>query len=258
MSNENQLKINNLSVSYPGNKVLEKLSFSVNGLCAVVGQNGCGKTTLLKAVSQLIVSSGEITFENTDIKTLSLKERSRLISYIPQKTGVAEDMSVLDVVLSAFNSRLSMFENPGSSQVQTAKNALKLVGMQDFDERNYSTFSAGQQQLCIIARTVAEDTKLWLLDEPDSALDITNRYSTMNLLSNIAKEKGVTGLVTLHDPMLALYSCEKVIVISDGGCAGIIDTKTDSQTCIENILNKAFKGVKVVKALDRYAIFPCC
>lgn len=258
MSNENQLKINNLSVSYGNNKVLENLSFSVRGLCAVVGQNGCGKTTLLKAVSQLIDFSGEIIFENEDIKTLSLKEKSRLISYIPQKTGVSEDMSVLDVVLSAFNSRLSMFENPSSSQIQKAENALKFVGLENFGKRNYSTLSAGQQQLCIIARTVAEDTKLWLLDEPDSALDIVNRYSTMKLLSGIAKEKGITGLVTLHDPMLALYSCEKVIVISQGKCAGIIDTKTDTQSEIENVLSKAFNGVKVVKALDRYAVFPCC
>lgn len=258
MSNENQLKINNLSVSYGNNKVLENLSFSVGGLCAVVGQNGCGKTTLLKAVSQLIDSSGCITFENDDIRALSLKEKSRLISYIPQKTGVSEDMSVLDVVLSAFNSRLSMFENPSSSQIQKAENALNFVGLENFGKRNYSTLSAGQQQLCIIARTVAEDTKLWLLDEPDSALDIVNRYSTMKLLSGIAKEKGVTGLVTLHDPMLALYCCEKVIAISEGKCAGIIDTKTDSQAEIEKVLSKAFCGVKVVKALDRYAIFPCC
>lgn len=258
MSNENQLKINNLSVSYGNNNVLQNLSFSVDGLCAVVGQNGCGKTTLLKAVSQLIDSSGEITFENDDIRTLSLKEKSRLISYIPQKTGVSEDMSVLDVVLSAFNSRLSMFENPSSSQIQKAENALKFVGLENFGKRNYYTLSAGQQQLCIIARTVAEDTKLWLLDEPDSALDIVNRYSTMKLLLGIAKEKGVTGLVTLHDPMLALYCCEKVIVISEGKCAGIIDTKTDSQAEIEKVLSKAFCGVKVVKALDRYAIFPCC
>lgn len=258
MSNENQLKINNLSVSYGNNKVLENLSFSGRGLCAVVGQNGCGKTTLLKAVSQLIDFSGEIIFENEDIKTLSLKEKSRLISYIPQKTGVSEDMSVLDVVLSAFNSRLSVFENPSSSQIQKAENALKFVGLENFGKRNYSTLSAGQQQLCIIARTVAEDTKLWLLDEPDSALDIVNRYSTMKLLSGIAKEKGITGLVTLHDPMLALYSCEKVIVISQGKCAGIIDTKTDTQSEIENVLSKAFNGVKVVKALDRYAVFPCC
>lgn len=258
MSNENQLKINNLSVSYGNNNVLQNLSFSVDGLCAVVGQNGCGKTTLLKAVSQLIDSSGEITFENDDIRTLSLKEKSRLISYIPQKTGVSEDMSVLDVVLSAFNSRLSMFENPSSSQIQKAENALNFVGLENFGKRNYSTLSAGQQQLCIIARTVAEDTKLWLLDEPDSALDIVNRYSTMNLLSDIAKEKGVTGLVTLHDPMLALYCCEKVIVISEGKCAGIIDTKTDSQAEIEKVMSKAFCGVKVVKALDRYVIFPCC
>lgn len=209
MSNENKLKINNLSVLYGNNKVLDNLSFSIKGLCAVVGQNGCGKTTLLKAVSQLIESSGEIAFENDDIRTLSLKEKSRLISYIPQKTGVSEDMSVLDVVLSAFNSKLSMFENPSSSQIQKAENALEFVGLKNFGKRNYSTLSAGQQQLCIIARTVAEDTKLWLLDEPDSALDIVNRYSTMNLLSGIAKEKGVTGLVTLHDLCLLFILVKK-------------------------------------------------
>lgn len=258
MSKENELRINNLSVSYGNSKVLKNLSFAVDGLCAVVGQNGCGKTTLLKAVSQLIGSSGDITFGNADLKTLSLKEKSKLISYIPQKTGVSEDMSVLDVVLSAFNSRLSIFENPNAAQIQTAKDALKFVGLENFENRNYSTLSAGQQQLCIIARTVAEDTGLWLLDEPDSALDIVNRYSVMSFLSDIAKEKGITGLVTLHDPMLALYICKKVVVISEGKCAGIIDTKADSRDKIENVLSKAFNGVKVVKALDRYAIFPCC
>lgn len=258
MSNENELRINNLSVSYGNSKVLKNLSFAVGGLCAVIGQNGCGKTTLLKAVSQLVDSSGSITFENADVKKLSLKEKAKLISYIPQKTGVSEDMSVLDVVLSAFNSRLSMFENPNAAQIQKAKDALNFVGLANFENRNYSTLSAGQQQLCIIARTVAEDTKLWLLDEPDSALDIVNRYSTMSLLSGIAKEKGITGLVTLHDPMLALYICKKVVVISEGKCAGIIDTKSDSRDKIENVLSKAFNGVKVVKALDRYAVFPCC
>lgn len=252
-----ELKVNNLSVSYGENKVLGGLLFSVKGgLSAVIGKNGCGKTTLLKAVACLIKSTGDITLGETDVVSLSLRQRARLISYIPQKTGVSEEMSVEDVVASAFNARLSVFDNPSSKQRQRANNALKTVGLGDIGQRNYSSLSAGQQQLCILARTIVEDTRLWLLDEPDSALDITNRYSVMKLLSKTAEEKGVTGLVSLHDPNLALEYCETIIAIADGKCAGIINTRKDSREHIEKVLQNAYGDVRLLDADGRFAVFP--
>lgn len=251
-----ELKIKNLSVSYDKNEVLRGLSFDASGLCAVIGKNGCGKTTLLKAVACLIKSGGSIELDNTDIKTLSLRQRARIISYIPQKTGVSDDMSALDVVASGYNARLSVFDNPSSEQLKKAEMAMKLVGLNNIGLRNYSSLSAGQQQLCILARTVVEDTELWLLDEPDSALDITNRYSVMALLAETAKEKGVTGLVSLHDPTLALEFCETVIAVENGRCAGIINTAKDSFEHIESVLRKAYGDVCLINANGRNAVFP--
>uniref|UniRef100_UPI00402973F2 ABC transporter ATP-binding protein n=1 Tax=Eubacterium sp. TaxID=142586 RepID=UPI00402973F2 len=255
-SQAKELKVNNLSVSYDKNEVLKGLSFTASGLCAVIGKNGCGKTTLLKAVACLLKSSGNIELGDTAIKSSSLRQRARIISYIPQKTGVSDDMSVLDVVASGYNARLSVFENPSSKQLEKAKAALELVGLNNIWQRNYSSLSAGQQQLCILARTVVEDTQLWLLDEPDSALDITNRYSVMSLLAETAKEKGITGIVSLHDPTLALEFCDTVIAVENGRCAGIINTSKDGIEHIEKVLKKAYGDVCLVNANGRYAVFP--
>ena len=115
---------------------------------------------------------------------------ARLVGYIPQRSGISIDISVLDVVLMGFNPRLGLLERPGRKMQDLAAQALEQVGLGGREQSNYLCLSEGQKQLCILARTLVSGSRLLLLDEPESALDFRYRHRMFNLLKAwVAQEK---------------------------------------------------------------------
>ena len=184
------VSIQDLSVSLGGHKILNHLSLSVENpghMIALLGPNGSGKTTLLRAICGELSHSGHVLLNGQDLTALSPKALAGLVSYIPQQSGISISMSALDVVLMGFYSRLKLFEQPSAKMREAALQALVSVGMDDFANRDYLTLSGGEQQLVILARTLIEDTSLLLFDEPDSSLDLGNKYRMMGLIADIVQ-----------------------------------------------------------------------
>ena len=162
----------------------------------------------------ILPHQGACLLEDSPLEGLSPRKLARLCSYIPQRSGIAIDISALDVVLMGFNPHLGLLEHPGASMRQSAIQALELVGLVGRGEDNYLTLSEGQKQLCILARTLVSDSKLLLLDEPESALDFRFRHQMLSLLRNWVTSRNRSAVVSLHDPTLALNFCDKLLLLS--------------------------------------------
>lgn len=247
------LTVNEITAGYGKQPVIENISFQLeNGiLMGVIGANGSGKTTLLKALCGILPHRGTCMLEQTLLEELSARQIAKLVSYIPQRSGISIDISTLDVVLMGFNPRLGLLEHPTKKMKDAAIAALAQVGLAGKEGTNYLHLSEGQKQLCILARTLVSDSKLLLLDEPESALDFCFRHRMLSLLRSWVTSEKSSAIVTLHDPSLALNFCDKLLLLSDGGVLGVIEPKTDALDKMEQMLSMVYGPVSLQRCCNR-------
>ena len=244
---------NNISAGYGKQKILENISFHLEEgiLMGVIGANGSGKTTLLKALCGILPHQGTCLLGQTILEKQSPRQIAKYISYIPQRSGISIDISVLDVVLMGFNPQLGLLEHPTGSMQAAARQALEQVGLAEKADMNYLHLSEGQKQLCILARTLVAGSKLLLLDEPESALDFRYRHRILALLRHWVQKTQSSAIVTLHDPTLALNYCESLLLLAEGKVFGVIHPKTDSIETMEQMLSKIYGNISLQYVLTR-------
>ena len=258
------LCVQNLTVRYGAAAVLQGVSFSVpvsGQLIGLLGVNGSGKTTLLKAAAGLLPHTGQCLLDGVPLESLSTRRLAQTVSYIPQQSGISVSLSAREVVLMGFNPRLGVLQNPTAAMRAAADEALRTVGLADKAGQDYLTLSGGEKQLCILARTIAEDAPLLLLDEPDSALDLANRSRMTALLAQLVHTGGKTALVCLHDPALALDSCDILVVLQGGGVAAVLHPRTDPPAVLQAALAAVYGPVELLPVTDcrgrrRLALLP--
>ena len=245
--------VNKITAGYGKNNVIENISFDLEPgiLLGIIGANGSGKTTLLKALCGILPHGGSCTLGGTALESLGARQLARLVSYIPQRSGISIDISALDVVLMGFNPRLGLLERPTKAMKEAAMDALARVGLGGREEINYLHLSEGQKQLCILARTLVSDSALLLLDEPESALDFRFRYQMLALLHSWAAAGERSAVVTLHDPALALNYCDKLLLLSDGGLLEILAPGTDPLDKMEKALSMIYGPISLQRCHNR-------
>ena len=250
---KNGLLVRNMRVSYGRKEILRGVSFSAEKgeVIGIIGANGSGKTTLLKALSGILPSEGEVFFEGQELKKLSVREKARLAAYIPQRSGISLSVSVLDAVLMGFNARLPLLSKPSEKMIRKAEEALKEVGLSERASEDLQTLSEGQKQFCMTARTIVTESRLLFLDEPESALDFGARYRMMEITAKYVREKEGIALVTLHDPMLALSCCTRLICLKDGKVSGEIFPERESTEEIREKLEKLYGPLSVHRIRDK-------
>jgi len=195
---ETPLSIEQLTVAYQKKPVLREISFSIpeGKLIGIVGPNGAGKSTLIKAALGLIPKvTGEVT-----IYGKRYTEQRKLVGYVPQRESVDWDFptSALDVVMMGRYGHLGWFRRPGAKERQIAMECLEKVGMADFAGRQISQLSGGQQQRIFLARALAQDARLYFMDEPFVGVDAATEKAIITLLNEL-KKQGKTVLVVHHD-----------------------------------------------------------
>lgn len=248
-----QFCVNELTAGYSGKCVVKKVSFELESgrLMGILGANGSGKTTLIKSICGILPHEGLCSLGETVLEKLSARQIARQCSYIPQRSGIAIDISVMDVVMMGFNPRLGLLEHPGSAMQDKARDALKIVGLEGLETTNYMHLSEGQKQLCILARTLVSDSRLVLMDEPESALDFRHRYLTTGLISRWVKSGERFGIVALHDPMIALNYCDQLLLLKNGESRGVMHPAYDSVEEMENRLYEIYGPVSLVRCKDK-------
>ena len=217
------LSVQNLSFSYGERQVLSDISFTLEKgeFLSVLGPNGVGKSTLFKCILGLLNGySGKITSGGEELSSMSKRELSRRIAYIPQINRPAFGYTVLDMVLMGTTRQLSPFAQPHRAQVMQALAALERVGAAHLAERDFTHLSGGEQQLVLIARAIAQQAAILVMDEPTSALDYGNQLRVLNLVRELSKE-GYAVLLSTHNPQHALTFASRILALSGGRVAAL-------------------------------------
>ncbi|MFC6230071.1 metal ABC transporter ATP-binding protein [Paenibacillus allorhizosphaerae] len=198
MQSKSPLSVRGMTVAYQKKPVLTDITFDIpeGKLVGIVGPNGAGKSTLIKAALGLIPRvSGEVS-----IYGRPYREQRKLIGYVPQRESVDWDFptSALDVVMMGRYGHLGWFKRPGAAERKLAMDCLGKVGMADFADRQISQLSGGQQQRIFLARALAQDARLYFMDEPFVGVDAATEKAIITLLGEL-KNQGKTVLVVHHD-----------------------------------------------------------
>ncbi|HEY45032.1 MAG TPA: ABC transporter ATP-binding protein [Anaerolineae bacterium] len=207
------------TIGYGDDPVLREISFEVipQEVLGIVGPNGVGKSTLVKAASGILnPMNGKICIDGKEISRLSPPERARLIAVVPQATKLPEAFSARDVVLMGRTPYLGWLDREGESDHRIAHEAMERTNTSYFAHRKVGELSGGDQQRLLIARALAQTPSVLLLDEPTAHLDLKHQAEILNLVHSLAKEEGLTVLITLHDLNLVARYADRVALLSNG------------------------------------------
>ena len=195
------ITVDNLSVELDHVPVLRGVSCAVKaaGWLALIGPNGAGKTTLLRAVAGLLPHRGTIQVGHADLGTLRVRGRARLIAYVPQAPVLPPDMTVEEYVLLGRTPHLSYLGSLSRRDRDQAAEAAERLDVARFASRRLGRLSGGERQRVLLARALAQEPGVLLLDEPTSDLDIGHQQQVLELVDDLRRSRGVTVLSTLHD-----------------------------------------------------------
>lgn len=187
--------------------LFENLSFTLarGQTLALLGRNGRGKTTLLKCMAGLLTpSAGTVRCAGA-------------VGYVPQQFAAPFDYSVCDVVLMGRARHIGMFSSPSTEDRRHAEDAIGMVGLHHLADRAIGSLSGGERQLALIARALASEAEIVLLDEPASALDFRNQALMLALLHRLSRERSLTIVMTTHEPTHALEIADRAVLLHGGG-----------------------------------------
>jgi ABC-type cobalamin/Fe3+-siderophores transport system ATPase subunit len=215
------LAMRNVSAGYGARTVISEIcaSFRSGEVVCMLGPNGCGKTTLFKALLGLIPSQGDLLFGARSLRTLSSRERARTLAYVPQVHSPPFPFSALDVVLMGRTPFVGVFSAPSPADTDEAVRTMGMLRIGHLCDRDYSQLSGGERQLVLIARALAQAPRFLVMDEPTSHLDFGNQIRALNLIRELAtSDMGV--ILTTHVPDHAFMCASRVIALLDGRIVG--------------------------------------
>ncbi len=222
MTNDAIIKLENVSTVYEGERRPAikgiNLTLKQNELVYVVGPNASGKTTLLETINGLLPPfKGKVSVFGLDVQSHGRPIRCQ-IGYVPQDFMVkpGEPYTALDVVLMGRYGQIGFLHRPEAEDKKKAVEAMKLLGIQELAGRPMGKLSGGQQQKVMLARALAKNPKILLLDEPFSNLDPDSRGQIPSLITKLHEEKDLTTLIVTHDIHHMIDHCNRVIVVTNG------------------------------------------
>ncbi|RLC72255.1 MAG: ABC transporter ATP-binding protein [Chloroflexi bacterium] len=241
-----RLEIRGVHFNYGSTPALEDVSVEVGEgeVVSLVGPNGSGKTTLLKCINRILSPQrGTILLEKRDVSKVSLKELARLAGYVPQSAARSFPTTVFDTVLLGRKPYLGWAVSARDKDV--ALNLLRSMGMEDMILRDFNELSGGEKQKVLLARALAQEPAVLLLDEPTSNLDLRHQLEVMDLICSLAKGNGVSAIMAIHDLNLASRYSDRVILLKKGlvyaaGEPGsvLVPENIREVYCIDTIINE--------------------
>ncbi len=214
------LEVQSLTVGYPNHEVLRDVSISIDSgeILAVVGPNGVGKSTLIRAVSGInLIRSGRVLVDGQDVTRLSAQQRARFMAVVPQARELPAAFTVYQTVLLGRTPYLSWLGKAGMRDHAVVSLSLERTDLAGMAERRIGELSGGEQQRVLLARALAQDTPILLLDEPTTHLDLQHQSNLLNLVRLLAQEKNLCVLMVLHDLNLAGLYADRVALMANGG-----------------------------------------
>lgn len=212
----NGLEVRGLNFSYGHREVLKNVSFRVEPgtFCAFLGGNGAGKSTLLRCINGLLKADPEcVRWNETKTGKLTVRERAGIFGYVPQNTQTGYALNVMEIVLSGRLPHMGM--KAGKHDLEKVSEVMEEFHLKDYAFRPFNQLSGGERQRVLIARAIAQEPQVLLLDEPTSSLDLKYQYEVMDLLHHISRN-GITVAAVIHDLNLALDYADRTVLLSGG------------------------------------------
>ncbi len=243
------IDIKNVSFSYNKKNVLGGISFSAadGDLVAVLGPNGVGKSTLFKCMLGFLKpQSGEIYLNEKPIHTLTHADIAKEIAYIPQSVSPAFNYTVLDTVMMGMTNQLGLLEMPGPKHKKKAMEALESLGIAHLAESGCNRISGGERQLMLLARSLVQNARILIMDEPTANLDYGNSFRVMERIQQLG-DQGYTVIFSTHEPNQAFRYANRVLALKDG----IVMTEgSPEENLTEDLLAKLYDIRVSVRNVD--------
>lgn len=233
------MKIEDLSAGYRGKAVVPGVNIEIKKgeIISFIGPNGAGKSTLLKTLyRELTPVAGAVFIDGADMSKMTLKELAKKLSIVTTDRVKPEHMTCREVVMAGRLPYTDGFGVLGKEDRQAAEDAIALMKIEDFADKQFNNLSDGQKQRTLIARAIAQSPEYLVMDEPTSYLDIRYRMELMEVLEGLAK-KGVTIVMSIHELELAVSVSDRLLLVYDDGKTLC---KTPSEVMGEGLIKDLF------------------
>ncbi len=217
------LDVERITAGYGEAPVLLDVSFSVRRgeVVALLGPNGCGKTTLLRIIGKLLPAvAGSVRVTGREVGAMSQAELSRVLATVAQGQRTTFPFSVMDILLTGRLPYVSVFASPRESDVRVCRDVLDRFGIRHLEQKPITRLSGGERQLVMIARALAQEPRVLLLDEPTTYLDLRNQEQVLETIGRLARSQDLTVLMTIHDPNQALAYADRLRPAAQAGRPG--------------------------------------
>jgi iron complex transport system ATP-binding protein len=250
------IELNNVTVRLGGRAVVDSVDLDVSEgeWLALIGPNGAGKTTLLRAIAGLVPYDGTIVLDGRHAGELGRRELARLLAVVPQDPSTPPWMTVGEYVLMGRMPHLGPLAKEGADDRVAAATALGRLDLDGYEERRLGTLSGGEKQRVVVARALAQQARVVLLDEPTSSLDIGHQQQALELLDSLRGESGLTLVAAMHDLTLAGQYADRMVLL-DGG--RIVAEGAPGEVLTEGLVGAHYGAeVDVVPVGGRVAVIP--
>jgi iron complex transport system ATP-binding protein len=213
------IKMDKVGFSYNGNEVLRDISFDIQPgeFVGLIGPNGSGKTTLLKLIEGILPPrEGEILIQGKPVGQMKRRALARIIAVVPQESSTVFPFVVHEVVLMGRTPHLAPWQFEGAKDYDIVNRALAMTDTMHLADRPMDRLSGGERQRVLIARALAQEPRVMLLDEPTAFLDIRHQVVFFNLIKWLNKNERLTVLAVTHDVNLAALYCDRIILLGEG------------------------------------------
>jgi iron complex transport system ATP-binding protein len=251
-----RVEVVGLSAAFGRTRVLEDVRLGVRpgGWTAVIGPNGAGKSTLLRSVLGAHPHEGEVRIDGVPTTGMPRRERARHLAYAPQRPVVPEGVTTADYVTLGRTPHRSLLAAPRAGDRQVVADVMARLELTDLAGRPLSTLSGGEQQRAVLARALAQQPRVLLLDEPTAALDLGHAQQVLDLVDRLRRQDDLTVISTLHDLTLAGQYADRLVLL-DGGRV-VVDGPADEVLTEANLASYYGARVRIIQDGGRPVVLP--
>lgn len=215
------VRCRDVSVTLAGEPIVREITLDVadGSWTVLAGPNGAGKSTLLRAIAGLVRHEGSIELNGLSSASASRREVARALAVVAQNPVTPASMSVREYVSLGRTPYLGMLRPAGPSDCRAVARALELLDVTGFADRSLATLSGGERQRVVLARAVAQEAPILVLDEPTTALDVGRQQQVLDLVQRLRRDRGLTVISALHDLSLAAVHGDRMVLMRDGAVA---------------------------------------
>ena len=232
-----------VSVEYRGRVAVDRVDLSVaeGEWVALIGPNGAGKTSLLRALAGTVRYTGEVAIDGVTAASLSRRRAARLVAMVPQQPVLPDGMTVLDYVLLGRTPHLGYLASESATDVAISREAMARLDAGDLAGRRLGELSGGEHQRVVLARALAQQSAVLLLDEPTAALDVGHGQQVLDLVDALRRERRMSIVAAIHDLTLAAQYADRLALMDDGR---IVAEGTPREVLTEDAIAR-FSGARV-------------